>query len=71
MQVVANQYHPAIFYVLLHGSSKTALRIFGKFVCLVDDEDLEAPAAFRLDVGIGGYFFDHILNDMPIVVLVV
>lgn len=71
MHVVADQYHPAIFHVFLHGPSETALCILGELVCLVDDEDLEAPAAFGLDVGIGGYFFYHVLNDVSIVVLVV
>jgi hypothetical protein len=71
VHIVANQYHPAIFYVFFHGSSEATLRILGELVCLVDDQNLKSPSAFGLDVGIGGYFFYHILNDMPIVVLVV
>lgn len=71
MHIVANQNHPAIFYVFLHGPSETTLCILGELICLVDYQDLKSFTAFRLDIRIGGYFFDHILNDVPVVVLVV
>jgi hypothetical protein len=71
VHIVANQYHSAVFYVFLHCSSETTLRIFRELVCLVDDQNLKAFSALGFDVSIGGYFFHNILNDMPIVVLVV
>ncbi len=71
MNIVADQYHPAILYVFLHCSPETTLRIFRELVCLVYDQNLESLSTLGFDVSIGGYFFHDVLNDMPVVVLIV
>jgi hypothetical protein len=71
MNIIANEYHPAIFYVLLHGSSETTLSIFCELVCFIYDQNLKILTTFGLNVAVGSDFFDNILNDMSIVVIVV
>jgi hypothetical protein len=71
MDVGADQYHPAIFYIFFHCPSKTSLGIFSQLISLVDDQHFKTFSIFRLDIAISCYLFDDILDDMSIIVVVI
>lgn len=71
MQIIADENHPAIFDVLLHGPSESSLRVLGELVGLIDDKHFEAATTLGLNVAVGGDFLDDILDDVAIVVVIV
>lgn len=71
MDVVADQYHSAIFHVFLHCPSKASLSIFCQFVSFINNKDLKGLSTLGFYVGVGSNLLYNILNDMPVIVLVV
>lgn len=71
MDIGAEEDHPAVFHVLLHGPSEAALCFLGQLVRLIDHQHFEGLATLRLDIGVPGDLFDNVLDDVPVVVVVI
>lgn len=71
VEIAAQQYHSAVFYVLLHCSPEASLSLLRELVCLVYNQNLERFPALGLYICVASYFLDNILDNVPIVVVVV
>lgn len=71
MHAIAEKYHSAILHIFFHCTSESSLGIFCEFIRLVYNQHFETPTAFGLDVCVGCNLFNHVLDNVSVVVFIV